>query len=137
MKSRSIRATLLPALVLFAGVSIPLWARSDRPFTNNGPILTAREANALVVTAKTPKEHRMLAMYFNQEAGQYEANAKEHEEMIEVYRKTPTPVATESLGGVRTIEHCASLAKSDREMARVLREMAAAHEEMATKASKK
>jgi len=124
-------------LVLFAGVSIPLWARDGMPWTNNGPILMAREANALIVTAKTPKEHRTLAMYFNQEAGQYEADAKEHEEMIEAYRKTPTPFATETLGGVRTIEHCESLAKSDREMARVLREMAAAHEEMARKASKK
>ena len=49
--------------------------------------------------------------------------------MIEVYRKASL--------GVGTIEHCELLARLNREMARALRAMAAAHEEMAKQAGKK
>ena len=103
----------------------------------NGPIMTAKEAKALIATAKTPKEHLKLARYFNQEAAEFEADAKDHDEMIEAYRKAPTPWSSKTPRGVRTIEHCQYLAKSDREMATALREMASAHEEMAKEASEK
>jgi hypothetical protein len=80
----------------------------------NGPILTAKEAKALIATAKTAKEHLKLSKYFSQQAEESHA----------------------APGGVGTIEHCEFLAKSDRDMARALREMAAAHEEMAKEADK-
>ena len=125
MKSRSIRIALLSAmLVLFVGASVPSWAASEKP-----PKLTLKDVKALITTAKAPAEHLKLAWYFNNEAEKYEAEARDHDEMLEVYRKTP--------GGGGTIEHCEFLAKLNREMARTLREMAAAHEEMAREASKK
>ena len=136
MKSRSIRMAVLSAtLALFVAASLPSWA-GDRPVMKNGPAMTAKEAKALIVTAKTAKEHLKLARYFNQQAVQFEADAKDHDEMVEAYRKIPTTRAEKTPGGVGTIAHCEFLAKSDREMAKALREMAAAHEEMAKEAAK-
>ena len=136
MKSRSIRMTVLTALLaLFVAASLPAWA-SDPHQMKNGPLLTAKEAKALIATAKTAKEHLKLAQYFNQQGDRYEAEARDHDEMIEAYRKNPTTRAEKTPGGVGTIEHCEFFAKSNREMAKALREMAAAHEAMAKEAAK-
>lgn len=137
MKSRSIRMAILSAmLALFVAASLPSWA-SDKAPMKNGPFMTPKEANALIATAKTAKEHLKLARYFNEEANQFEADAREHDEMIEAYRKALYPRVSKTPGRAGTIEHCEFLAKSDREMAKALREMAAAHEEMAREASEK
>ena len=70
MKSRLIRmAVLSAALALFVAAPLPSWAGDKVPM-KNGPIMTAKEAKALIATAKTPKEHRKLALYFNQQAVQ-------------------------------------------------------------------
>jgi hypothetical protein len=122
-------------LALFAAAPLPSWA-SDKPPMKNGPILTAKEAKALIATAKTAKEHLKLAKYFSQQADRYEAEARDHDEMTEAYRKRPTTRAEKTPGGVGTIEHCEFLAKSDREMAKALREMATAHEDMAKETAK-
>jgi hypothetical protein len=135
MKSRIRVALLSSMLALFVGASLPAWA-NDRPPMKNGPVLTAKEAQTLVATARTAKEHLKLARYFNQQALQFDAEAKEHDEMIEAYRKNPTPGASKTTGGARTIEHCEFLANSAREMAKAFREMAAAHEQIANEAAK-
>ena len=136
MKSRSIRmAVLSTILALFVAASLPSWA-SDKAPMKNGPAMTAKEARTLVATAKTAKEHLKLAQYFNQQGDRYEAEARDHDEMIEAYRKNPTTRAEKTPGGVGTIEHCQFFAKSDREMAKASREMAATHEEMAKEAGK-
>ena len=57
-------AVLSAALALLATAPLPSWAGDKVPM-KNGPIMTAKEAKALIVTAKTPKEHRKLALYFN------------------------------------------------------------------------
>jgi hypothetical protein len=91
MKSRSINMAVLPAmLALFVAVSLPSWAGDKVPM-KNGPVMTAREAKELIATARTPKEHLKLGRYFSQEADHYEAEAREHDEMIEAYRKNPAP----------------------------------------------
>ena len=128
-------AVLSGMLALFVAASLPSWA-GDNHQMKNGPTMTAKEAKALITTAKTAKEHLKLVQYFDQKADQFEANAKDHDEMIEAYRKNSAPRAIKAPGGVGTIEHCEFLAKSDREMAKALREMAAAHEEMAKEAAK-
>lgn len=129
MRSRLIGLALLSAgLVLFT--SAPSWG-SDKPPMKNGPTLTAKEATALIATARTSKDHAKLAQYFSQEADQFEADAKDHDEMIVAYRKVVNPRSIKTPGAAGTIEHCEFLAKSDREMAKALREMAAAHQEMA------
>lgn len=134
MNTRSIRLAVLSATVaLLAGMPTTSWA-GDSHMMKNGPVLTAKEAKTLAATATSPKDHLKLALYFNQQAGQFEADAKDHDGMIEAYRKTPNPRATKTPGGVGTIEHCEFFAKSDREMAKAFREIAAAHEEMAREA---
>lgn len=136
MKSRSIRMAVLSAmLALFVAASLLAWA-SDPHQMKNGPILTAKEAKALIATAKTAKEHLKLAQYFNQQGDRYEGEAGDHDDMIQAYRKNPTTRAEKTPGGVGTIEHCEFLAKSNREMAKALREMAASHEAMAKEAAK-
>lgn len=134
MNSQSMRLTLLSATVaLLAGLSTSAWAGNSH-MMKDGPILTAKEAKSLVATAKTPKDHLKLALYFSQRADRYDAEAKDHDDMIEIYRKTPNPQASKMPGGVGTIEHCEFFAESDREMAKALREMAVAHQEMAPEA---
>jgi len=136
MKSKSIKLAVLSGmLALFVAAALPSWAGDDHQM-KNGPTLTTREAKAMIETAKTPKEHLKLAQYFNQKADQADAEAKDHDEMIEAYRKNLAPQAVKAPGGVGTIGHCEFLAKSDRDMAKALREMAAAHEEMAKEAAK-
>jgi hypothetical protein len=136
MKSTSIRMSVLSAMfALFVAISVPSWASGEAPM-KDGPTMTVKEAKALIATAKTAREHLKLVRYFNQQADLFEAEAKDHDEMIEAYRKNPTPYASKTPGGVRTIEHCEFLAKSNREMAKAVREMAAAHEEMAKEAAK-
>jgi hypothetical protein len=136
MKSKSIKLAVLSGiLALFVAAALPSWAGDDHQM-KNGPTLTAKEAKALIATAKTSKEHLKLAQYFSQQADRSEAEAKDHDDMIEAYRKNSAPQAVKAPGGVGTIGHCEFLAKSDREMAKALREMAAAHEEMAKEAAK-
>jgi Lhr-like helicase len=119
---RSIRMAVLPAtLALFIAASQPSWAGDPHLHA-----MTIQQATRLASTAKTAKDHQKLAKYFNQQADASEAAAKDHEAMIEAFRKTP--------GGDRMIEHCESLVKSNRELAQAFREMAAGHEGMAQKA---
>ena len=134
MKLRSIRMAALSAmLVLFVGASLPSRAADSHPPMKNGPIMTAKEARELIATAKTAKDHLKLARYFNEEAVQYEVEAKTHEEMEAAYRANPLP---KNLGGSGPIYHCELLIKSNREMASAAREMAAAHEGMANEVAK-
>ncbi|MGD0775936.1 MAG: hypothetical protein ABSC05_24225 [Candidatus Solibacter sp.] len=98
--------------------------------------LTKKEVKTLVATAKTPEDHMKLARYFNQEADQLEAEAKEHDELAQEYRKNPNPMASKLPMSGRTAEHCAYFAKSTREAAKAARELAAAHEQMAKDAAK-
>ena len=139
MKSRTIitirMAVLSAALALFAAASLPSWAAGSAPM-KNGPATTAKEARTLAASARTAEEHLKLARYFNEQGDQNEAEARDHDEMIEAYRTNPTTRAEKTPGGVGTIAHCEFVAKSNREMAHALRGMAAAHEEMAREAAK-
>jgi hypothetical protein len=129
MKSQTIRVTLLSAtLTLFGALSTPSWAASEKL-----PTLTPKDVKALIARAKTPAEHRRIARYFNHEAEKYEADGKDHEDMIEAYRQNPMP---KNLQGPGTISHCEILVSSNREMAKTARELAAAHEQMTKEAAK-
>ena len=137
MNSRIIRTAVLSALLAALAATSQTWA-SDKTPMKNGPAMTSGQAKALIATAESAKDHRKLAQYFTQKAVEHETDAIDHDAMIEAYRnsKNPTPWATKRPGGVGTIEHCQFIARSDREMAQALREMAAGHEEMAVKAGK-
>jgi hypothetical protein len=123
---RSIRMAVLPAtLALFIASALPSWA-GDSHLMKTGPTMTPKQATALISVATTAKDHQKLAKYFNQQADASEAEAKDHEAMIEAYSKTP--------GGDRMIEHCESLVKSNLDLAKAFREIANGHEGMAKEA---
>ena len=129
MRLRSIRTTMLSAmLVLSVATSVPSLAADSKV-----PTMKSKELKTLIATAKMAKDHQKLAQYFNQQAEQYESQAKDHEEMELAYRKNPM---TKNSGGSGPISHCEVLIKSSRDMAKTAREMAAAHEEMAKEAGK-
>ncbi len=95
--------------------------------------LSKKQVKTLVATAKSPADHLQLARYYSAEADRLEVEAKEHDELAEVYRKSATsqaaamknPMAPNSAG------HCEYFAKAVREAAKSARDLAAAHEQMA------
>lgn len=93
--------------------------------------LTKKEVKALVANAKTPEDHMKLARHFKQEADRLEAEAKEHDELAQEYRRSPSAMAMKMPMSGRSAEHCEYFAKSTREAAKAARELAAAHEQMA------
>ncbi len=100
--------------------------------------LTKKEVKVLIASAKTSEDHMKLAQYFKTEADGLEAEAKDHDEMVEAYRKNPMTQmrAEKTPAAVGTIEHCEFLAKSYREAAKAAREMAGEHEQMAKNVGK-
>jgi hypothetical protein len=93
-----------------------------------------KQVKTWIANAKTPADHNRIAAYFNREADRMDDEAKDHEYLAEVYRRSPgTSVGGKSGGGsmFRTAEHCESVAKSLCEAAKSLRELAGEHEQMA------
>src|SRR6266702_7929516 len=54
------------------------------------PSLSKKEVKALIASAKTKEDHLKLADFYKGEA--VRAEAKDHDEMAEMYRKKPTPM---------------------------------------------
>ena len=96
--------------------------------------LTAKQAKALVTTAKTKADHERLAQYFDAEAAKYEAQAKEHGELAGEYQKSPPNQPGKYSGYAYTFEHCDSHAKSLQQAAENARKLAADHREMVKEA---
>lgn len=121
------------ALVLFAAaLSIPSSSLISRAGAAEKPSLTKKEVKALVATAKTPADHMKLARYFNEQADRLEADAREHEELAQEYRKNPSPMAMKTPMSPNSAEHCAYFAKAARDAAKADRELAIGHQAMAT-----
>lgn len=103
-------ATIAMLLMLFT-------ARSSFVTAAGKQTLSKKELKELIKTASTKADHEKLADYYKAEAERLEAEAKDHDEMGEMYKKNPSPLAAkhpEAFGEA----HC-------REMARRLREAAA------------
>ena len=102
--------------------------------------LTDKQAKSLAATAETKADHQKLVAYFEFKAANYDADAKHHQELAEVYRTTGgVSLAGKSAGAgdmTRTSGHCEAIAKSLRDAAKSSREIAADHERMAEEAKK-
>src|SRR5438045_3023178 len=90
--------------------------------------LTSKQVKALIAAAKTPEDHLQLARYYDQKAESLLAEAKDHDDMAAAYRKNPMNSGSKFV--TSTVGHCESFAKSDREKAEQMKEMAAEHRAM-------
>jgi hypothetical protein len=100
------------------------------------PSLSKKEVKALIASAKTKEDHLKLADYYKAETERLEAEAKDHEEMAEMYRKNPSPLAVKHPEAIGE-GHCHEIARRYREAAAKTRELAAMHEQLATTAGQK
>lgn len=91
--------------------------------------LSKQQLLSLIASAKTPAEHRRVAEYYHATAQDYLAQAKEHEEMAEAYKKNPMTSSSKFATG--TVNHCEYFAKSFKDMATKMQELADMHEQMA------
>lgn len=99
------------------------------------PMLSEKQAKALVASAKTPADHLRLAEHYRQMSEKFLASAKDHEEMKAGYERNPAYTGSKFKAG--TIDHCEYFIKSSRENAQKMKELADMHEEMAKSAGKK
>jgi hypothetical protein len=97
--------------------------------------LTKKQLLSLIATAKTPAEHQRIAEFYQEKAQEYLAQAKEHEEMAEAYKKSPMTNSSKFAAG--TVNHCEYFAQSFKEMAAKMQDLANMHEQMAKDAETK
>src|SRR5713226_1632136 len=98
------------------------------------PIISKKELKVLLKTATEPADHQKIAEYYRQEAARLTADAREHEELAEIYTKNPPfPAmgAKHDLAFGQGAQHCKRWAELYAEQAKEAEALAAMHEEMA------
>ena len=95
-------------------------------------LLTSKQVKELVANAKTPADHVKLQKHFLALAAEYDAEAANHADLAQSYRKNPTPRGSRPGSALLTADHCDRLAGLIRDAAKEARELAAEHERMAT-----
>ena len=125
------KSVLRLALVTVLGMVVAL----GNPFTVDAKEkISKRAMKEMIAGAKTAADHNAIADYYYAEAAKARANAVEHGEMAERYRKAgegvqKTPYAP------GTIEHCERLVKSYRASAEELTALANEHAAQAARIS--
>ncbi len=125
------RVTVLIVSAVFVMASAALAAAQT---AKSSDLLTAQQVKELVATAKTPADHMKLSKHFTALAAKYDAEAKEHAVVADMYRKSPNASESKRPGAPDTALHCDRLGQLAREAAVQARELATAHEHMATAA---
>jgi uncharacterized membrane-anchored protein YhcB (DUF1043 family) len=120
-------ALLLTVMTVVAG-SVLLRADDSK-------LLKKDELRHLITTGETAQDHQRLAAHFTAKADQLDAEAKEHEELAQFYRKNTPANPTKYPGTMQTFNHCDSLSQSLKQAAESARQLAADHREMAKEAA--
>ena len=94
--------------------------------------LTKQQLNTLIAMAKTPAEHLRIAQYYEAKALDYQAEAKEHEQMIATYNANPVLSNDKNQAG--TIHHCEYFVETFKALAANSQELATLHQRMAKEA---
>ena len=130
VNARTLRAAAMVVAVgmMTAMVSVPAGA-ADKP-------LTKAELKGLISSAETKVEHARIAQYFEAEAAKYEAEAKDHAELAQLYQRNTPTTPTKYPGSMQTFNHCDALSKSLQQAAENARQMAADHRGMEKEAKK-
>src|SRR5258708_34081076 len=97
------------------------------------PSLSKKEVKALIASAKTKEDQLKLADFYKAETVRLEAEAKDHDEMAEMYRKNPTPMAVKHPEAIGE-GHCHEMARRYREGAANAQGVVAMHRHLATTA---
>ena len=97
--------------------------------------LNSKQILVLISVAKTPAEHRRLAVYYEAKAQNLLAQSKEHAQMAEAYKQNPVTSSSKYTRG--TVDHCTYIAQSLKDSAAKLHELAQIHEQMARDAEQK
>ena len=119
-------------LVIVIGISVMASAAlSATQGTKASDLLTAKQVNALVATAKTPADHMKLSKHYAALAARYDAEANDHEVLAKVYKSGPNAAESKRPGAPDTAVHCDRLGQLARDAAKEARALAAAHEQMA------
>ena len=105
---------LVAGLLMGAAAASTAWAQSD--------------VAAKVTAAKTAADHEALAAEYDKQAAAAKAGAAEHRRMGEAYKGSTT---FKSSAGNSMPQHCASLAKSFDEQAKMYEAMAEAERALA------
>jgi hypothetical protein len=91
--------------------------------------LSKQQLNTLIAAAKTPAEHARIASYYQAQASDFLAQAKEHQEMIAAYRANST--LSTNKNQTSTIGHCEHYVKQLQAQAANSQILAAQHDQMA------
>ena len=125
------RRTFSLALLAVTMVAVP--AVVSVPAAGKDKTLSKTQLNHLIATAETKADHERIAQHFDAEATKYEAEAKEHGELAQAYRKSG-PASAKYPGSMQSFNHCDALSKSLQQAAENARQLAADHREMAKEA---
>ena len=130
INTRTLRLAVftVAAAMLATVASVPAGA-ADKP-------LTKAELKGLISSAETKAEHARIAQYFEAEAAKYEAEAKDHAELAQLYQRNTPQNVTKYPGSMQTFNHCDALSKSLQQAAENARQMAADHRGMEKEAKK-
>jgi predicted metal-dependent hydrolase len=97
--------------------------------------LTNQQLLSLIATAKTPAEHQRIAQYYEAKALDYQAQAREHEQMVAAYKGNSSLSTNKNQAS--TVSHCEHFVAILNAQAAKSQELAASHQQMADEASEK
>jgi hypothetical protein len=118
-------------VVALVGLALSI-AVSAAPASKSSDLLTPTQVRELIATAKTPADHVKLQNHFLAVAAKYDVDATEHAAEAQAYRQNPSFMDSKHPDNPGTATHCDRFAELDREAAKEARELASAHEQMAT-----
>ena len=96
----------------------------------SGP-MKPKEVKALLANARTAADHMNLARHYAAMAEKHEAEARQHEALAAEYTRNPRMGASKRPMAPDTAEHCWYFAEHCRKVAKQMRALAVAREEMA------
>lgn len=96
---------------------------------------TMKDLKQAISTAKTADDHNRIAQYYKIDADRLKTEAKEHAELAEAYRKSPTYHEQKHPMSGQTAGHCQWLADKYTLMAQRDLDLAKDHEELAKSVS--
>lgn len=116
-------------VVVISSATLSSFVRTSPVAAGSRPTLTKKELKALIASAKTKEDHQKLSDYYKTETERLQAEAKDHDEMAEAYKKNPNPLAVKHPEAIGE-SHCREMARRFREAAAKAQELAAMHEDM-------